>query len=170
MKTATASLGALLALGGCDYVRLNPGGGGEQANEAAGNGAIIAPPPVAPRNDAQPSDGGITTSRSLQPRQPGGASGGKDPTGGAETAGAAVNPAQLIGRWGDNGDCSAPIQLFGNGTFRSGNGARGDWRLAGDRLTMSGGDQSITLTIVSLGADEVVVRDSDGQLGRSTRC
>lgn len=164
-------LGALLVLAGCDYVQVSLGG--NEANEATANSAIAVPPPPGPRNDAQPADAGVTTSRSLQPRAPDGADplGGKDPNAGAEgPPGAAVDPAFLVGRWGDEGSCASMIEFFENGTFRAANGGRGNWRIEGDRLVFSGQGRAITLRLRVLSRDVVIGTDASGNSGRSQRC
>jgi hypothetical protein len=170
MKRRTALLGALLALSGCDYVQVSLGG--NEANEAAANRSIAAPPPL-PRNDARPADAGVTTSRSLQPRAPDNADplGSKDPDAGAGgPPGAAVDPAYLVGRWGDEGSCASMIEFFPNGTFRAANGGRGNWRIEGDRLIFSGAGRAITLRLRIISQDVVIGTDANGAGGRSQRC
>lgn len=172
MKKRTALLSALLVLGGCDYVQVSLGGNqANEANQATANTSIIAPP--GPRNDARPADGGVTTSRSLQPRVPDDSipPGGKDPGAGVEgPPGAAVDPEFIVGRWGDEGTCASTIEFFGNGTFRSANGGRGNWRIEGDRLIFSGQGRSITLRLRVVNRDVVIGTDANGASGRSQRC
>ena len=169
MKGRITLLGALLALGGCDYVQVGLGGNeASESNEVATNATIPLPPP--PRNEARPADAGVTTSRSLQPRVPGGGdpAGGKDPNAGAE--GPPVDPAYLVGRWGDEGSCASMIEFFRDGTFRAANGGRGNWRIEGDRLIFSGQGRTITLRLRILSQDVVIGTDANGNNGRSQRC
>jgi hypothetical protein len=157
----TAALAAL-GLASCGYIDVNFGGdeGNASANQA-GNAAAAAG-----GNQAQAADAGVTSSRSLQQLQGGGASGGKDPAAG----GGAIDPAVLIGSWGDNGDCSNPTEIFADGTFRAPNGGEGNWRLEGNTLIATGPGGAATMQITSVTATELLGTDAQGAPGRSIRC
>lgn len=82
----------------------------------------------------------------------------------------ALTPAFLVGRWGDNGDCTRPVVFRADGTFRAFQGGEGQWSLRGDRLTMSG-DRGITVLRVSaLGRGRLAIVNPDGSRGTSQRC
>lgn len=79
-------------------------------------------------------------------------------------------PTRLLGRWGDNGDCSKHVIFRGDGTFRSYNGGEGSWRLAGERLTMTGPRESFVLTVRLLDRNRMRIANPDGTIGISQRC
>lgn len=81
-----------------------------------------------------------------------------------------MTPAQLVGRWGDNGDCSKDVIFRGDGTFRSYTGGEGSWRLAGERLTMSGESGSFVLIVRLIAPDRIRILNPDGSVGISQRC
>ena len=83
---------------------------------------------------------------------------------------AAITPARLLGRWGDNGDCSKDVIFRGDGTFRSYNGGEGSWRLAGERLTMTGASGSFVLIVRPVDRDRLRITNPDGSIGISQRC
>lgn len=89
---------------------------------------------------------------------------------GPRAAGAAITPARLLGRWGDNGDCSKDVIFRGDGTFRSFNGGEGSWRLAGDRLTMAGANGTFVLIVRLIDRDRLRILNPDGSIGVSQRC
>jgi len=89
---------------------------------------------------------------------------------GPRAAGAAITPARLLGRWGDNGDCSKDVIFRGDGTFRSFNGGEGSWRLAGDRLTMAGASGTFVLIVRLIDRDRLRILNPDGSIGVSQRC
>ena len=91
------------------------------------------------------------------------------PAGGAQ-AGDAPTPAQLVGRWGDNGDCTKDIVFNADGTFRSYTGGSGTWSLDGDVMTMTstGGTFQVRTTI--LNGNQLLVGNPDGTIGISQRC
>jgi hypothetical protein len=88
----------------------------------------------------------------------------------AEPLGPPPRPRQLLGRWGDNGDCSKDVIFRGDGTFRSYNGGQGNWRIAGERLTMTGPNGSFELRVRRLGRDRLRIVNPDGSVGVSQRC
>jgi hypothetical protein len=76
----------------------------------------------------------------------------------------------LIGRWGDNGDCSKDIVFAADGTFRSYTGGAGTWTLDGDRMTMSGAGGTFTVGVELLDPNTLIIRNGDGSMGTSQRC
>jgi hypothetical protein len=89
---------------------------------------------------------------------------------GAAQAGAAPTPAQLVGRWGDNGDCSKDIVYNADGTFRSYTGGSGNWSLDGDILTMSGAAGTFQVRVSILNGNQMLIGNPDGTIGISQRC
>jgi hypothetical protein len=85
-------------------------------------------------------------------------------------AAAAITPARLLGRWGDNGDCSKDVIFRGDGTFRAFTGGEGSWRLAGERLTMTGDSGSFVLIVRLIGRNRLRIVNPDGSIGISQRC
>ena len=81
-----------------------------------------------------------------------------------------MTPAQLVGRWGDNGDCSKDVVFRGDGTFRSYTGGEGSWRLNGERLTMIGESATTLLMVRRVARDRVRIANPDGTVGFSQRC
>jgi hypothetical protein len=163
------TVGVALALSGCERIQgligMDTSDGNRTATNrtrsAAADDALISNlQPIAPSGqdsapaEAPPADG---SDQPAPPPSQDGAAGGFD-------------PAMLVGRWGDNGDCSQPIELFANGTFRGANGSTGNWRVSGNRLTMSGSSRSLTMQLLEVTPRRVRVRDSNGNVGVSTRC
>jgi hypothetical protein len=83
---------------------------------------------------------------------------------------APITPSSLLGRWGDNGDCSKDVIFRGDGTFRSYNGGEGRWRLTGNRLVMTGEGGSFTLRVAPIDRDRMRITNADGSTGLSQRC
>lgn len=158
MKLRLLLAGALLtALGACEQLGLSQGE--DPTNNVAANQASGSKDPAA--NGQQVSDAGVTSSRSLQV---GGSSGGKPAAAGT------IDPALLVGTWGDNGDCSKDIQMFADGSFTSYTGGRGSWSLNGDQLTIGGANGNTVLRLQSVDANNLIVVNPDGSVGRSQRC
>ena len=156
MKVRLLLAGALLtALGACEQLGISSGED-PAANNVAANQSGGAKDPAA--NGQQISDAGITSSRSLQP------AGGKP----ADAGG--IDPALLIGTWGDNGDCTKDVQLLADGTFTSHTGGGGQWAVNGDQLTFSGANGSFTMRLQTVDANNLIVVNPDGSIGRSQRC
>ena len=76
----------------------------------------------------------------------------------------------LVGRWGDNGDCTKDLILNADGTFRSYTGGGGTWTLQGDLLTMTGDAGAFQVRVAMAGADTLMVGQPDGSFGISQRC
>ena len=83
---------------------------------------------------------------------------------------AAVTADFLIGRWGDNGDCSKDVVLRADGTFSSYTGGSGRWTLDGDRLIMTGANGEFVVRVERDENDRLIVTNPDGSVGRSQRC
>ena len=90
---------------------------------------------------------------------------------------AATTPAEgvptaafLLGRWGDNGDCTKLITFNDDGTFDSYSGMSGTWTLNGDALTLSGSSGEFGLRVASGGGDTLMIGQPDGSFGVSQRC
>jgi hypothetical protein len=81
-----------------------------------------------------------------------------------------LDPAMLIGRWGDNGDCTKDIVFQADGTFRSFTGGEGRWYVSGDRLTFSGAGGVFEVGVRWLDANTMNVINADGTVGVSQRC
>jgi hypothetical protein len=92
------------------------------------------------------------------------------PEGGPQQAGEALTPAQLVGRWGDNGDCSKDIVFNADGTFRSYTGGSGNWSLNGDVMTMSGAAGTFQVRVSILNGNQLLIGNPDGTIGISQRC
>jgi hypothetical protein len=88
----------------------------------------------------------------------------------SDEASAAPTAAALVGRWGDNGDCTKDVVLSADGTFTSYAGGAGRWSLNGDRLVMSGADGVFELRISSVNESTLIVGNPDGSFGISQRC
>ena len=82
----------------------------------------------------------------------------------------ALTPARLLGRWGDNGDCARHVIFRGDGTFRSYNGGEGSWRLAGERLTMTGVNGSSVLIVHLIDRNRLRISNPNGSTGITQRC
>lgn len=78
--------------------------------------------------------------------------------------------AEIVGFWTDDGDCTDVIEMHSDGTFTTADGARGNWALDGDRLTMSGPGGSITATVHFDDRDTITLVHTDGSTAQSTRC
>lgn len=81
-----------------------------------------------------------------------------------------LTPAMLVGRWGDNGDCTKDIVFAADGTFRSYTGGSGRWNLSGDRMTMTGANGTFEVGVQMLNADQLMILNPDGSYGTSQRC
>lgn len=107
------------------------------------------------------------------PNQPAAAENAADAAGkpsAAAQAGDAPTAAQLVGRWGDNGDCSKDIVFSADGTFRSYTGGSGAWSLNGEVMTMSGPAGSFQVRVSILNGNQLLIGNPDGTIGISQRC
>lgn len=80
------------------------------------------------------------------------------------------DPAFLLGRWTDKGDCSDWVTLFADGRFTTIGGGAGVWALDGNRLTMTGQNGTIVVHLFVIDRDTLRIVNSDNSIGRSTRC
>ena len=94
----------------------------------------------------------------------------REPPRGAARPAPLLTPMRLLGRWGDNGDCSKLVIFRGDGTFRASNGGEGTWRLSGERLTVTGGNGSTVLIVRLLDNSRLRLARPDGSVGISQRC
>jgi hypothetical protein len=76
----------------------------------------------------------------------------------------------LLGRWGDNGDCTKDIVFAADGTFRSYTGGGGTWSLTGDRMRMSGAGGTFEVGVEIIDGSTLLIRNPDGSIGTSQRC
>lgn len=76
----------------------------------------------------------------------------------------------LLGRWGDNGDCTKDITFNADGTFLSYSGMSGRWTLQGDSLTLAGQGGTFQLRVAVANNDTLMIGQPDGSFGISQRC
>lgn len=82
-----------------------------------------------------------------------------------------VTAAQLVGRWGDNGDCTKDVIFRSDGTFSSYTGGGGRWSLnSGGRLLLSGPGGDFPLIVRWGGPNQLIITNPDGSVGTSQRC
>lgn len=150
-----AALAALAALGGCN--KLGVGAGNTATANAAGNASGS-------------KDSGSTATANTSS---GAGLGDKDSSGTATPASAsgapALDRAYVTGRWSDKEDCSDAVEFTADGRFVTADGRGGLWNLQGDEMTMSG-NGTVTMRIVPIDQNTMTVVNTDGSLGRSTRC
>jgi len=149
-----ASAALLITLGGCNQLGIGGGNANNStSNAAAGNSSA-----------GKDSTGGNSSEATAD------ASGGKD-SGGATQASSSttLDRTFLMGRWTDNGDCSKAIEFAQDGTFHNADGSGGLWNLEGDSLTLTG-SSTATIRVSPVDQNTITVINSDGSLGRSTRC
>lgn len=153
-----AALAALAALGGCN--KLGIGAGNTATANAAGNAS-------------GGKDGGGAPAATASTGTTGAGLGDKDSSGTATQASAGGAPAldrgYVAGRWSDKEDCSDAVEFTADGRFVTADGRGGLWNLQGDELTMSG-NGTVTMRIVPIDQNTMTVVNTDGSLGRSTRC
>jgi hypothetical protein len=83
---------------------------------------------------------------------------------------AAVTAESLVGRWGDNGDCSADTEFRADGSFASAASGEGRWSLNGDRLTLEGAFGASEFSVLMMNTETVRFTGSDGVVKFQTRC
>lgn len=140
--TAAASLGMLTACGG--------GATNEAANEAdnstADNGT------EAPANETAADNIAATDNSAAAPA-------GGDGT---------LSVAYMVGKWGDEGDCSAVTEFRADGTFLYPWGDTGNWTLNGDQLTLEGNTSPHRIRVIDQNTIERTT--GSGSTTRVTRC
>ena len=104
-----------------------------------------------------------------QPATPPTTSDGK-PGDAAQAPALQLNAAFMIGRWGDNGDCTKDIVINGDGTFHSYTGGEGAWTLNGDQLQLEGKNGSFGLQLEIIDQNSLRITNPDGSVGTSQRC
>jgi hypothetical protein len=140
---ALLATGALAACnGGATNQASNP------ANEAAGNEA--ATPANAAADTAKPEAGPAADNAS------------------ADAGGTTLDSAFIVGRWTDNGDCSAVTEFRSDGSFLFPWGDTGQWTLAGDQLTLSGNPSPYRVRVID--RDTIERTGAGGSPHRATRC
>ncbi len=80
-----------------------------------------------------------------------------------------VTAAALVGRWGDNGDCTKDVIFRADGTFLSFTGGEGRWVLNGDQLVVTGAGGEFVMR-VRWGNGGLIITNPDGSVGTSQRC
>ncbi len=80
-------------------------------------------------------------------------------------AGTAPTREFVVGRWGDDGDCTLAIDFRADGTT---DGPFGNWTLDGDRLSMADNPQVMTVSVIDQNTMES--RLEGGPPRRMTRC
>jgi len=153
-----AAAAALLALAACD--RLGLGGAGNAAGNDSGNASANS----AGGDGKDPAENGQAQAADAGGKDPVAAGGVPAVAGGAPV----LDRSFLIGRWTDD-DCSAAVEFMSDGRFVAANGNEGLWHLAGDRLTLQG-ERTVTMQLEPIDQNVMNVVNTDGSLGRSTRC
>jgi hypothetical protein len=139
---------AAVALAGCGQIWPAGGNNSAVAEVPAGNQAAAAANASGQANPGKP----------VPARQ--------DP----QPAAGAIDADMLVGRWGDNGDCTNFIEMRGDGTFATAQGGVGNWAVQGDTVTMNGRNGSIELHVQSVDAQRLIILNPDGTIGFSQRC
>jgi hypothetical protein len=142
---------AMAALSSCNRAATN-----EIAN---GSGNVSA----APANAAAPP-ANATADAGAKPEAAAPPEAAAAPAGGGET----LDRAYLVGRWTDDGDCSAVTEFRADGTFLFPWGDTGQWNLAGDQLTLSGNTSPFRIRVIDRNTIERT--GAGGSSHRATRC
>lgn len=122
-------------------------GGGASGNDSAGNATGT------PAENVIPADENVA------------APAGNDTAAATPAAGAAPTREFVVGRWGDDGDCTLAIDFRADGTT---DGPFGNWTLDGNQLSMADNPQAMTVTVVDQNTMES--RREGGPPRRMTRC
>lgn len=143
-KTFLGLAMAAIALSACNGAATN-----EAADTAAGNEA------AAPANE--------TTGAGVKPADAAPANTAAD-AGGSAT----LDHAYMVGRWTDDGDCTAVTEFRADGSFLYPWGDTGQWTLAGDQLTLAGNPSPFTVRAIDRNTLERT--GAGGTPHRATRC
>jgi len=81
-----------------------------------------------------------------------------------------INRQFMIGRWGDNGDCTKDIVINADGSFTSYSGGEGQWSLNGATLRLEGKNGAYDLQLALISQDALRITNPDGSVGTSQRC
>ena len=76
----------------------------------------------------------------------------------------------LVGRWGDNGDCTKDVVLNADGSFRSYTGGEGQWSLHGSTMRMAGKESAQEVELELINQNTLRITNPDGSVGTSQRC
>lgn len=82
--------------------------------------------------------------------------------------GTTLDRAYMVGRWTDDGDCSAVTEFRADGSFLFPWGDTGQWTLAGDQLTLSGNTSPFRIRVIDRNTIERT--GAGGSPHRATRC
>ncbi len=88
----------------------------------------------------------------------------------AQQSGPVIDRGFMIGRWGDNGDCSKDIVLDSDGSFTSYTGGGGQWTLFGDTLRLQGAGGTFDMRLELINENALRITNQDGSVGTSQRC
>ena len=121
--------------------------------------------PAAPQQQPQPQTQTQGSSGAPQP-----ASSSKPAAEAAITATPVLDRAFLIGRWGDNGDCTKDITLNADGSFTAYTGGEGQWSLSGSTMRMAGKQSTLDVEVERIDQNTVRITNPDGSVGTSQRC
>ena len=131
---------------------------------AAALGLAACSPPGAPGGANGQQSGAATTQQVATPS-------GDKPGPGPVLQSAPVIDAQfMIGRWGDNGDCTKDVVLNADSSFTSYTGGEGQWSLSGTTLRMAGKENTLDLQLQLIDHDHLRITNPDGSVGTSQRC
>jgi hypothetical protein len=130
--------------------------------------AACSPPAATTASTGKPGDAPPAAAQT-SPLQPVADASGKPGDSGATQANL-ITPQFLLGRWGDNGDCTKDIVFNGDGTYRSYTGGVGQWQISGDTIVMSGAGGTFSLQMQLIDQDHLLLRNPDGSTGTSQRC
>ncbi|MBV9881562.1 MAG: hypothetical protein JO276_00970 [Sphingomonadaceae bacterium] len=151
-----AATAAALTLTGCNRNATTANSGNASANTASANSSAPKPGEAGNGAAAQSADAGKLN-----------AGGGAVPASSSGTA--QLDRTYMLGRWTDDNDCNNVIEFTQDGRFIAANGGTGLWNLEGDQLTMTGRDTA-TIRVRPIDQNTMTVINTDGSLGRSTRC
>lgn len=88
----------------------------------------------------------------------------------APTGPPALDESYLVGRWSDDGNCSAAYEFTADGRFLAANGSVGEWTLDGDQLTASGSGGTATMRLAPIDQNTMTATSPDGQTSNPIRC
>ena len=148
-KTILVLAMAASALAACNGAATNEAA--NAAGNASGNEAAV-PANASADADAKPADAAPANSAAAAP------------AGGSTT----LDRAYLVGRWTDDGDCSAVTEFRADGSFLYPWGDTGQWTLNGDQLTLAGNTSPFTIRVID--ANTLERRSTGGSPHRATRC
>ncbi len=81
-----------------------------------------------------------------------------------------LDRAFLVGRWGDNGDCSKDVTLNADGSFTSYTGGGGEWSLNGSTMRMVGKAETLAVEVDVIDQNTLRITNPNGSVGTSQRC